>query len=502
MSRRNKYKNKNKNKSKHSMRTPISGHIRQGNQLLPPFSKLENTRLTSWINDRLPEMIWAALIRVAISRDLALGQFRRILNFIGERGQVDSLSDITLTGFSKMEKQLREEILSFIIEPPETAHALATLRLFKSLPARETWDRLLPSVSPNVELLMNAVGATLYHQSQESTDCRWLKLMAQVLTRKIAGIPKEIAEEWFGYPNVGDQHSVRPSIRAAEMIQFPGDTPGTTWTKAFWDEAWKNTPCLVLAERKDPRPFEVGTTRQQVCCVIDKLKLHWKETHSTTAIDAKHDGVFGIAFYALRILSELFSIEIGNSVLGRLGIRTILEVHINLRFLLAKNDENLWKKWRVYGAGQAKLNALKFDDNIEAPKHIDVESVEQIAGEDLWEEYLPIDLGGWSGLDLRRISEQSGLKDTYDKHYSWTSGYAHGMWGAIRESCYQTCGNPLHRLHRYPEVRRLKDTADDAAQLVDQILCDLDKAFPNFPHRVYRSEKNTEPSAESGEMSK
>ena len=186
MAKRNKNKQKRKRSKSKKNRTPISGHTRQGNQLLPPFSKLENiSSFSSWINDRLPEMIWAALIRVATGRDYALGQFRRILNFISEHKRVDILSDITLTGFSKMEEQIRNEILSFIIEPPDAAHALATLRLFESLPARETWDRLLPAVAPNVELLMDAVGATLWHQSQEATDCRWIKLMAQVLTGKL-----------------------------------------------------------------------------------------------------------------------------------------------------------------------------------------------------------------------------------------------------------------------------------------------------------------------------
>ena len=472
MAKRNKNKQKRKRSKSKKSRSPISDHTRQGNQLKPPFAKLNNTTLSCWMNDRLPEMIWAALIRVAVDRDYALGQFRRLLNFIGKHDRADVLSDITITGFSKMEEQLRKEILSFIVESPEAAHALATLRLFKSLPARETWDCLLPNVKPNIELLMNAVGITLWHQSQEATDCRWVKLMGKIMTGKIKfpkGMESEI-DNLLYYPNKGDQQSVRPSIRAMETAPFLLEPPDLTWPRAFWEEAWKNTPCLALTNNAPPQPLEVGTTRQQVSAVLKKLEHHWAETHSTTAIDAKHDGVFGMAFYALRILEELLSIEIGNTVLGRLGLRTILETHINLRFLLTNDNEDLWKKWRVYGAGQAKLNALKFDDNIEAPKHIDVDSVEQIAGEDMWEEYLTINLASWSGLDLRRLSEQSGLKDTYDKHYSWTSGYAHGMWGAIRESCYQTCGNPLHRLHRYPERRRLLDTVDDAAQIVDQII--------------------------------
>lgn len=493
MAKRNKNRQKRKRSKSKKNRTPISGHTRQGSQLEPPFSKLENVKLCNWTNDRLPDMLWAALILVAVDRKSGLQQFRRILNFIGEHEQKDNLSNITLTGFSKMEEQLRKEVLSFIIEPPKAAHALATLRLFRSLPARETWDDLLPNVKPNIELLMNAVGITLWHQSQEATDCRWVKLMAQVITGKIKfpkGMESEI-DNLLCYPNKGDQRSVRPSIRAMEAAPFTLAPPDLTWPKAFWDEAWKNTPCLALANKPPPQPPEVGTTRQQVSAVLKELEHHWNQTHSTTAIDAKHDGVFGMAFYALRILNELLSIEIGNTVLGRLGLRTIVEVHINLRFLLSKDNKDLWKKWRVYGAGQAKLNALKFDDNIDAPKHIDVESVEQIAGEDMWEEYLTINLASWSGLDLRRLSEQSGLKDTYDKHNSWTSGYAHGMWGPIRESCYQTCGNPLHRLHRYPERRRLWDTVDDAAQIVDQILCDLDRTFPSFPHRVYRLKENT-----------
>jgi hypothetical protein len=253
-----------------------------------------------------------------------------------------------------------------------------------------------------------------------------------------------------------------------------------------------NTPCLELIQGTPITIPDTGVTRSGVTRVIELLKAHWKETHSTTAVDARHDGVFGMAFYSLRILEEMLGIAIGSSALGRLGLRTILEVHINLRFLLGKDDATLWQKWRAYGAGQAKLNLLKFDKNIEPPRYIDTDTIERIAGEDIWEEFLSINLASWSGSDLRRLSEQSGLKETYDKYYSWTSGYAHGMWGPIRESCFQTCGNPLHRLHRYPHSGTLQDTVDDAAELVDEILADLEKAYPSFPHRLTGKRHGTE----------
>ena len=152
--------------------------------------------------------------------------------------------------------------------------------------------------------------------------------------------------------------------------------------------------------------------------------------------------------------------------------------------MISENKDELWQRWRKYGAGQAKLSALKFDDNLEPPKHIDQESIEQIANEDIWDEFLTIELANWIDKDLRSLSIKSKLKSIYDQHYSWTSGYAHGMWGPIRESCYHTCGNPLHRLHRYPAYRMLPDVVDDAASLVDDILSDLDQVYPSFPHRI------------------
>jgi hypothetical protein len=157
---------------------------------------------------------------------------------------------------------------------------------------------------------------------------------------------------------------------------------------------------------------------------------------------------------------------------------------LTLRYLIYKNDKELWKKWRKYGAGQAKLNALRFDVDLEAPKHIRVETLEEIAGEDIWEEYLTIELGSWSGIDLRKMSENSGTKETYDSHYSWTSGYVHGTWGSVRESGFNICANPLHRLHRYPSRNPLKDTVSDAVKIVDFILNNLSEVYPKFERRL------------------
>jgi len=478
-------KNKRKKSRSGKNRTSLQDHKKVGKQLQSGFAVVaDKVTFSSWSNERLPEMIWAAIIRVIDDQDYAIEEFRRILSFIGDHREKDQLSDISLTGISKLPDALREQFIGFILENKPTASALVVLSLFDNLPARETWVKLLPKEEPDISILMDAVGFNLPHQSQEATDCRWLKLMAQVISGKLH-VPREMAEEWFGYPYEGDLRKIRPSIRASEIAENPFVEKDLTWPNAFWDEAWRNSPCLALMEEKEPTIAEApSVSRAEITSLLNEIESHWSHTHSTTAIDARHDAVFGIALYVVKVLDEMLGIGIGTGILGRLGLRTILEAHISLRYLLHKDDPELWKKWRSYGAGQAKLNALRFDELMDPPKHINQSTIEAIAGEDLWEEFLNIELGSWSGLDLRKISEKAGVKDAYDAHYSWTSGYSHGTWGPVRESCFETCGNPLHRLHRYPKQQNLPDTISDACLLVNSILDDLDKSYPGFSHRI------------------
>lgn len=479
-------KNKRKkNKSKSGKnRTPLLSHKRVGKDLQSGFAQIsDRITFSSWSNERLPEMLWAAIIRVIYDQDFAISEFRRVINFVAEHELKEQLSELTISAISNLDKPLREEFIQYLLSNPVTASALSVLKLFEQLPAKESWLRYLPDIEPDIDNLMIAIGMCLPHQSQEATDCRWLKVMLQVVSGKFHA-PRERVEQWINYPYEGDMRSIRPSIRAREMIQNPFIEQDLTWSNNFWDSAWRNTSCLELPVAKENSFEDVKFTSSDIAVLRSKLEEHWHDTHSTTAIDAKHDGVFGIAFYVLTILDELLSSGVNKGILGRLALRTILESHINLRYLLNKGDEELWKKWRTYGAGQAKLNALRFDELMDAPKYINTQTIEGIAGEDLWEEFININLGSWSGADLRKMSEKAGVKPAYDKYYSWTSGYSHITWGAIRETSFETCGNPLHRLHRYPKKSSLPDILHDAAGLVNEILEDLNSVFPTFKTNI------------------
>ena len=441
------------------------------------------------MDDRLPEMLWASLIAFSTDRFHALGQFRRILTFVAEHEQKEDLHELTLTGIANLDDGLSGELIRFITVPPEVSQALSPLLLFDSLPGKNEWLQFLPEPKLSTETLMGSVGVTLWHQSQMATDCRWVRLMAKVFAGKIHP-QHESADELLKYPDEHDQRKVRPTVRAMEIACSGPEEQDLTWPQAFWHEAWVKTSCFQVTSQYNQPHIDSSVSREAISELRESLESHWQDTHTTTAVDARHDAVFGMALYCLRILEEMLGIGIGTSILGRLGLRTILEVRVNLGYLLRVDSPELWRKWRKYGAGQAKLNAIKFDFDLDPPKFIDVESIEHIASEDIWDEYLTVNLASWSGRDLRRMSEGAGLKNSYDQHYSWTSAYSHGMWGAIRESCFQTCGNPLHRLHRYPQRMPLQDTIDDAVLLLDKILQEVDIAYPTFERRLSRQIEN------------
>jgi hypothetical protein len=278
---------KSKKKLRSQTRTPISAHKKEGKVLKPPFVQFGMGRknLVSWTNDRLPEIIWASLLIAGLGRDRALQIFRRFLRFGNENSP--RFWDPTLTGFSQLEDTDRRAALASLCESEESRHALASLLLFSALPARESWQEALQNASPgSVELLMEAVRLTLFHQSQEATDCRWIRIMAAVFGQH-ANIPKDALIQLNGYPNIGDQSQVQPRIRAMEGLIDAGQKKDVTWPNAFWAECWEKTPCLEM---------ETGENNKGPATLVDltvlndirrKLESHWKTTRTTTGIDMR-----------------------------------------------------------------------------------------------------------------------------------------------------------------------------------------------------------------------
>jgi hypothetical protein len=468
----------------------LKQHKQTGKVLNPPFLSIPNLRPTSWIDYRLPEQLWSALIVAAAPRDIALGVFRRVAKLCQDKFEDNKPIDIGHSGLAELPGDHRKEILSFLCGIPATRRALRPLLLLDDLPLKDEWSlHIAEQPQPqDWESLRAAVALVFDHQSQEATDCRWLKVLVMVVSGQMKLPSEEMAREILLYPSEGEQAQVRPTIRSAELAFATG--PGTTprdWPGRFWKQCLAETPCmpeeLSLAATTGTR----GTTVSQLVNVGKALQAHFQKTNTTTTVDAKHDAVFGIARYSLSILRELIQIGVPTSILARFGLRALLEARITLAHLRFKNLPELWSEYRSYGVGQAKLAFLKLDDeSARKVGFVDAAELNAISNEDRSAEFVPINLGNWEGSNLRKMSEEAGVKSDYDSYYGWTSAYVHANWGAVRSTEFDLCVNALHRAHRVlrDSARGLNDVVADACHIVDEILAAVDAEYPAFALRV------------------
>lgn len=164
-------------------------------------------------------MLWAILLIVHLPRVEALNIFRELSNFINKFRDKGAPNDITHTGLSNFDPEILNGILEIITRNEERKNILRPLLLLNELPVKDYWAKFLgETTSPDDwKVLMPAVAKTLDHQSQESTDCRWLRILCMMAAGVYKLPTEEMVKELVYYPEYGDQRHVRPSIRATEM---------------------------------------------------------------------------------------------------------------------------------------------------------------------------------------------------------------------------------------------------------------------------------------------
>lgn len=475
---------------------------RQGGVLQSPYSKLPGVTLSSWRDERLPEVLWAAILTASLEREEYLQIFREV----SERCdglESDAWQGLGHTNLAKITERDFDRLVQPLIDRNllPTLHALS---LFPDLPDTHHWarhiDRWSERNEQDYEIVAISIGLTSWHQSEAATDIRWLRVLSMILGGKMhfAETMRKQVEEILGFPNVGDMRSVRPSIRAAEQsfgsMSIADDQPlPMDWVKSFWTQCKRDTACL-RAEPKRPTKVQLNGFFENVVDVYRKLESHFHQQKSYEAVDARLDSAFGLSIYSLNILLNIVAGNSYRRVEGRLMLRSLCECYVTLAYLLHVDANRTWQQYRSYGQGQAKLAYLKsidLDANKKA-KFFTESDLEDLANEDKWEEFVDIDLGSWANKNLRSMSEDAGVKDVYDKYYPWPSGYVHGHWSAVRDTVFDLCLNPLHRLHRIPAIPRanMNDCSMDAAKLVNLTLDLLNKAYPSFKSRLKFPDQN------------
>jgi Family of unknown function (DUF5677) len=462
------------------------GTIKSPLHLLKSISAMQ---WSSWLDDFLPNMLWAALCVGNMERDEALQLLRDICHCGTEVLKEVNGAQLGHNYLATLPYEKFEEIFSPIKSNEEAREACAAIALVSSLPDHSHWQRFFPDAS-DLHPLVVGVASCLDHHSQEATGVRWAKVYFMINCGRVHA-PPEFIERVVKYPNLGDMRQVRPSIRAFEMAirniesgtERPEGVPEPQ-PHQFWDEMMNKTSCAI--PKRSPLEIKlVDVTRNSIQGTLSELCDHFMSNIKTTSVDPRLDGAFGLAINMLTLAMEVSVGPSNNFATGRIILRTIIENYITLKYLSHKDEETIWMQYRNYGSGQTALAFLKNVFAEETPDSIDMERLEMLANEDAWLETKDIAVGNWAKLDLRKMATDSGEKDLYDAYYDWTSGFVHGHWGAVRDSSFTVCMNPLHRLHRVPAPGNPMPTVlTDCCKICNRGLDEIGKLFPSFKPRI------------------
>ena len=468
--------------------TPLREHRLAHKRLRPPLAETGNVQFSSWYIERVPEVLWAVLLASEIGRKRRLELFSSVCQAAGELKET-SVS-IDHSDLCKVNEEQFHSIFRAVIEDPEARTAVEPLMVLENLPDKEHWEAWI-SPPENKAQAWQSLGSALLNvvdrRSEESTDIRWTKIMFLACQGKLVLTPavKHLREELMEYPNRSREGSAAAigSMEMAINALLTESTP-SEWSSEFWEECFAVSDCVWSIEREPRKQSSVSLGGREFARVYGACASHCMRTMGTTAVDPVHEGTFGMALFATATFGQMFG-YMSRRAAARNLLRTLAETLITLSYLQEKNDQDLWLAWRNYGGGQAKLAFLKMVDLTEKPSHVDMGDLEALASEDIWIEFREINVGSWSGTDLRRMAEEAGVKDVYDSYYVWPSSFVHGQWGAVRDCIYTVCQNPLHRFHRIPRPPRrdLGDIGLDALELANQILDLVEKAYPGLSER-------------------
>ena len=169
-----------KRKRKKSSHTPLAQRQRHGKTLKSPFSELRRIiEWSSWKDHYMLNILWACILAGNLERDKYIRIFREVSNRAERVVKGKPKASLCHNFLSTLEQSEFDSIFSPMLTEDDVKKSVSAIILVETMPDFEKWNNLLSN--NNVEAgdwhtLMTAVAKCMPHQTQETTDVRWLKL--------------------------------------------------------------------------------------------------------------------------------------------------------------------------------------------------------------------------------------------------------------------------------------------------------------------------------------
>ncbi len=433
-------------------KSTLKEHQQIKKTLVTPFNKHlgQLASFKSW-QSRMPNLLWLGLIINKYGHIDGLAKCYRIIEFMKNNNmETDNLNITTILLLDDNNKILLFDYINNLCEDKILDCLCLVIddkifrqKFYKINKTSETRIKELKELVIECYSKFSYIGCDMrfffsYHQAYIDK----LKIMSNC--SDTIAIFNEYYKLEHSEPIMG---MYRSGIRAME-ISFSMLSENLEYQTSFWNTVGNMSECeLYLLD------YPKGDEKK----MKDFYEDVEKELHNLIAdnFEKKNEDKFivisGLLTYAVKLLKDVCDNNLHNSISSRIILRTIMDVYMNIKYLilLEKDSSNVWREYQDYGLGKFKLIYKKAQENykINENSHLTPEILEAIVNDNFDEETMDIDLGYFDKTSIIKKFEEIGEKELYDTLYDYDISYSHAHWGAIRESSVLKCDNALHQLH-------------------------------------------------------
>ena len=441
----------------------LSQHNFKKGKFSTPWSDFikEKGNLVSWLNERLPEYFWIGLIiENANNRTDGINLALEVIHdlyIIEPTLTSPKLSNILSLSYNQ-QINFYNILKTKVVKKSKLSSISLILPYNKNIAFTKVFYDDIPNIEDRLKTIVDLIRKTSDHQSQLSTDIRYVVLIFRFLSGKLI-LRKEDIDNYKIYPylDITDERMrfIRPSIRASEIMEITKDN-NEAYLKHFWETVSKMSDCELFyisnfLENEDGSKYKE----------IIKSKLnYYNEILMANPLDTKLFVLLSLATYAYKRVCELVEHNLYNEISGRSIVRTIIECQIIMKYLIKHESEheNIWKEYQEYGMGALKLVVKRWEENANQDKksHVTPKILQLYISEFYDENLLDMDTRYFDKTNIRIKADDVGEKDAYGLYYDYDSSFEHGLWGAIRESSLIKCESPVHKFHCVPDIENMQ----------------------------------------------
>lgn len=462
----------------------LSDHKRYKKKLLPPLlAALSGINSPySWARELVPELLWIALILETVGEREGI----EICNEIGIKASQASNSNpkplyANITSFNSLTGSEKSQIISEIDENNIIPIQNSLQPLSDIIPDHALRFFLEKSQSNSIDASRNIdidqILSDLYDRhSRRSAITISVAFYMGLCQNKIA-LPEEIAakvrsdfDNISDYPTTDASKAAAASFRASAAIFLPHEaTTGedhvhSEWLDRFWDAIGKHGDCVsecAISIDDIPEGDEL-TDLVYGFCRAAKTELNSRlEAWAFDLNRIETNEVVGALIARQTTLATQLALSPGswNPISAPLFLRSMADVFISISWII-QDPLHRSRMFIEAGLGEIKLeiahrrNRLKNISTEEKSSEEEyIKYLEDWLQSQRIEDMVEVNLGNWSGLNTRKMAEESNCLEFYNFVFQPFSSNVHSSWSHVSVMNTVYCQNPSHRFHRIATIR-------------------------------------------------